>query len=224
MENLRLQFRLTEALAVMIPGLLPGIVSIALGAYAIGVIEEEFNSDNGPMRNCEIDEWLARRTEFTATQMERFLQGERLLMLLTLQKQINGEDLLLENREATRILANSNQKSLVQELIFYDRAMKEHIELIRKVKTSGVVDIKAVDELDSKIEKTMNRIPGTYILSRLLLPAVITVHSKTAQYINLQSSARLGVAVENIVTPREGCQMSFRIWFRTSLVRFLSMP
>ena len=198
MENLRLQFRLTEALAGDDPtGLLPGIVSIALGAYAIGVIEEGVQLRQWTDAQLqEIDEWLARRTEFTATQMERFLQGERLLMLLTLQKQINGEDLLLENREATRILANSNQKSLVQELIFCDRAMKEHIELIRKVKTSGVVDIKAVDELDSKIEKTMNRIPGTYILSRLVLPAVITVHSKTAQYINLQSSARLGVAIE----------------------------
>ena len=85
--------------------------------------------------------------------------------------------------------------------------MKEHIELIRKVKTSGVADIKAVDELDSKIEDDES-IPGTYILSRLVLPAVITVHSKLAQYINLQSSARLGVAIENIVTPREGC-MSF---------------
>lgn len=110
-------------------------------------------------------------------------------MLLTLQKKIDGEGMLLDDREAARMLANSNQKPFVQDLVFYDRAMKEHIELIRKVKSSGVVDIKSVDELDSKINKTMNRIPGTYILSKMILPAITSIHRRTSQYINLQSSA-----------------------------------
>ena len=198
MEDLRLQFRLTEALAGDDPtGILPGLVSVALGTYVIDVAEEGVQLGQwNDAQLQEIDEWIARQSKSTAAQMERFLQGERLLTLLTLQKQVNGEDTLLNDKEAARILASSNQKALVQDLVFYDRAMKEHIKLIRKVKSSGVVDIKAVDELDSKINKTVKRIPGTYILSKMVLPAITSIHRRTSQYINLQSSARLGIAIE----------------------------
>ena len=42
MEDLRLQFRLAEALAGDDPtGILPGLVSVALGTYVIDVAEEE---------------------------------------------------------------------------------------------------------------------------------------------------------------------------------------
>ena len=204
MEDLRLQFRLTEALAGDDPtGILPGLVSVALGTYVIDVAEEGVQLGQwNDAQLQEIDEWIARQSESTAAQMERSLQGERLLTLLTLQKQVNGEDMLLDDREAARMFSSSNQKALVQDLVFYDRAMKEHIELIRKVKSSGVVDIKAVDELDSKIDKTVNRIPGTYILSKMVLPAITSIHRRTSQYINLQSSARLGIAIEKHLRAR----------------------
>ena len=77
MEDLRLQFRLTEALAGDDPtGILPSLVSVALGAYVIDVAEEGVQLGQwNDAQLQEIDEWIARQTEILERKWSVLFRG-----------------------------------------------------------------------------------------------------------------------------------------------------